>query len=72
VSHIPRFGHASKPPVGDTASPTGDAASPSEDVVVSQWRCIISFRDVVVSPNCGIRDTAEDDMGIIHFKIKDG
>jgi hypothetical protein len=45
VSHIPKFGDASKSPVGDTASPAGDAASPSGDAVVSRWRCIISFRD---------------------------
>ncbi len=45
VSHIPKFGDASKSPVGDTASPAGDAASPSEDAVVSHWRCIISFRE---------------------------
>jgi hypothetical protein len=38
VSHIPKFGDASKSPAGDTASPSGDA-------VVSHWRCIISFRD---------------------------
>ncbi len=45
VSHIPKFGDASKSPSGDTASPTGDAASLSGDAVVSHWRCIISFRD---------------------------
>jgi hypothetical protein len=31
VSHVPKFGDASK--------------SPSGDAVVSHWRCIISFRD---------------------------
>jgi hypothetical protein len=45
VSHIPKFGDASKSPVRDTASPVGDAASPSEDAVVSHWRCISYFRD---------------------------
>jgi hypothetical protein len=45
VSHIPKFGDASKSPVEDTASPAGDAASPSEDAVVSHWRCISYFRD---------------------------
>jgi hypothetical protein len=45
VSHIPKFGDASKSPAGDTASPARDAASPSGDAVVSHWRCIISFRD---------------------------
>jgi hypothetical protein len=45
VSHIPKFGDASKSPVGDTASPAGDATSPSGDAVVSHWRCIIFFRD---------------------------
>jgi hypothetical protein len=45
VSHIPKFGDASKSPVGDTASAAGDAASPSGDTVVFHWRCIISFRD---------------------------
>ncbi len=45
VSHIPKFGDASKSPVRDTASPAGDAASPSEDAVVSHWRCISYFRD---------------------------
>jgi len=42
VSYIPKFGDASKSPVGDAASP---AASPSGDAVISHWRCIISFRD---------------------------
>ncbi len=45
VSHIPKFGDASKSPVGDTVSPAGDAPCPSGDAVVYQWRCIISFRD---------------------------
>ncbi len=45
VSHIQKFGDASKSPVGDTASPAGDAASSSGDTVVSHWRCIISFQD---------------------------
>jgi hypothetical protein len=45
VSHIPKFGDASKSPSGDTASPAGDAASLSGDAVVAHWRCIISFRD---------------------------
>jgi hypothetical protein len=45
VSHIPKFGDASKSSAGDTVSPAGDAASPSGDAVVSYWRCIISFRD---------------------------
>jgi hypothetical protein len=45
VSHIPKFGDASKSPAGDTTSLAGDAASPSGDAVVSHWRFIISFRD---------------------------
>ncbi len=45
VSHIPKFGDASKSPSGDTTSPAGDAASLSRDAVVSHWRPIISFRD---------------------------
>jgi len=45
VSHIPKFGDASKSPSENTASPAGDAVSLSGDVVVSHWRCIISFRD---------------------------
>jgi hypothetical protein len=45
VSHIPKFGDASKSPAGHTASPAGEAASPSEEAVVSHWRCIIYFRD---------------------------
>jgi len=44
VSHIPKFGDASKSPTGDTTSPAGDAAFPA--------------RDVVASPNCRICDTA--------------
>jgi hypothetical protein len=44
VSHIPKFGDASKSPLGDTSSPAGDAESPAGDVVAS--------------PNCGICDTA--------------
>jgi hypothetical protein len=31
VSHIPKFGDASKSPSGDTASPAGDASSLSGD-----------------------------------------
>ncbi len=38
MSHIPKFGDASKSPVGYTASPAGDG---------------------VVSPNCGICDSAD-------------
>ncbi len=38
VSHIAKFGDASK-------SPARDAASLSGDAVVSHRRCIISFRD---------------------------
>jgi hypothetical protein len=45
VSHIPKFGDASKSPSADTACPAGDAASLSEDAIVSHWRYIISFRD---------------------------
>ncbi len=69
VSHIPKFGDASKSPAGDTASPVGDAASPSDDAVVSHWRYIISFRDALTStspagdaasPNCEICDTVRE------------
>ncbi len=45
MSHIPKFGDASKSPAGDTVSLAGDAAFPSGDAVVSHWRCIKSFRD---------------------------
>ncbi len=45
VSHIPKFGDASKFLSGDTASTAGDATSLSGDAIVSHWRCIISFRD---------------------------
>jgi hypothetical protein len=38
VSHIRKFGDASKSLEGDTAPAAGDS-------VVSHWRCIISFRD---------------------------
>jgi hypothetical protein len=38
VSHILKFGDASK-------SPARDVVSPSIDAVVSHWSCIISFRD---------------------------
>ncbi len=72
MSHIPKFGDASKSPSGDTSSPAGDTASLSGDAVVSYWRCastaltstspighaVSPAGDVVASPNCGICDTA--------------
>jgi hypothetical protein len=50
VSHIAKFGDASKSPSGDTASPAGDTAS--------------LFEDVVASPDCGMCDTAVHKRGV--------
>jgi hypothetical protein len=51
MSHIPKFGDASKSPAADAESLAGDAVSPAGGVASPA-------EDAVTSPNCGICDTA--------------
>ncbi len=65
MSHIPKFGDASKSPVGDAASLAGDAASLAGDAASLAGDAASlagdaasPAGDVIASPNCGICDTA--------------
>ncbi len=60
MSYIPKFGDASKSPVGDTASPAGDAASSALTSTSPAGDAASPAGDVVASPKCGICDTAEN------------